>query len=137
MAGSLITKDFVVTTSRRSEFVDITSEVEKIVSSEKIKDGICVVYVPHTTACVCINENADPSVKSDIVSALEKLIPKSGPYEHAEGNSDAHIKASIIGSSRIVLVESGSLLLGTWQGIYFCEFDGPRKRKVIIKVIGT
>jgi secondary thiamine-phosphate synthase enzyme len=130
-------KEFSVNTHRASELIDITSEVEKAVSSSKIKDGICIVYIPHTTACVCINENADPSVRSDIVNTLAGLIPRDGRYEHAEGNADAHVKASIIGSSRVILVENGRLLLGTWQGIYLCEFDGPRKRNVLVKVIGS
>ena len=130
-------KEFTVQTQETSELIDITHEVERGVSSTKIKDGICVVYIPHTTACVCINENADPSVRSDIQNTLNELIPRRGHYTHSEGNADAHIKSSIIGSSRIILVESGSLLLGTWQGIYLCEFDGPRRRKVILKVLGS
>lgn len=136
MTKSDTTREFAVQTHRSSELIDITSEVEKAVSSTKVKDGICVVYIPHTTACVCINENADPSVKSDISNTLDKLIPRHDGYDHAEGNADAHVKASIIGSSRIILIESGRLLLGTWQGIYFCEFDGPRRRKVVIKALG-
>lgn len=130
-------KEFTVQTSQTSELVDITSEVEKAVSSGKIKDGICVIYIPHTTAAVCINENADPSVRSDIKATLDKLIPRRGDYSHLEGNADAHVKSSLIGSSRIVLLESGRPLLGTWQGIYLCEFDGPRKRKVILKILGS
>lgn len=130
-------KEFSVQTHQTSELVDITSEVEKAVSSSKVNDGICVIYIPHTTACVCINENADPSVKSDIKNTLNRLIPRRGNYSHLEGNADAHVKSSIIGSSRVVLIESGRLMLGTWQGIYLCEFDGPRKRKVIIKTLGS
>ncbi|NQT90724.1 MAG: YjbQ family protein [Candidatus Omnitrophica bacterium] len=130
-------KEFSVQTHSTSELIDITQEVEKAVAACKVKDGICAIYIPHTTACVCINENADPSVQSDIRNTLDKLIPRDAGYDHAEGNSDAHVKASIIGSSRIILIESGRLLLGRWQGIYFCEFDGPRKRKVILKVLGS
>lgn len=124
-------------TGQTSELVDITPEVEKAILSSKVKDGICVIYIPHTTAGVCINENADPSVKNDIKDTLNRLIPRSGSYSHLEGNADAHIKSSIIGSSRIVLIESGRPLLGTWQGIYLCEFDGPRRRKVILKILGS
>jgi len=126
-----------VSTRERSDLVDITAQVEEQVAVSKIDDGICVIYVPHTTAAVCINENADPSVKSDINNILNGLIPEDPGYAHAEGNSDAHVKASIMGCSRVILIESGRLKLGTWQGIYFCEFDGPRSRKVIIKVLGS
>jgi secondary thiamine-phosphate synthase enzyme len=128
-------KQFNVRTSSRVELVDITSQVEKVVSESKIKSGICTVYVPHTTAAVTINENADPSVKSDIISELNKVIPFDDNYSHLEGNAAAHIKSSLVGASETILVEGGSLVLGTWQGIFFCEFDGPRTRKVMVKLI--
>jgi secondary thiamine-phosphate synthase enzyme len=128
-------KEISVKTSSRVELIDITHLVEKVVSENKIKSGICTVYVPHTTAAVTINENADPSVRGDIIAELNKIVPFDDNYSHLEGNAAAHIKASIIGSSETILVNGGSLVLGTWQGIYFCEFDGPRNRKVIIKII--
>ncbi len=123
-----------VKSSRRSEFIDITDEIQRIVEKTRLRDGLCVVYVPHTTAAVTINEGADPSVKRDILIMLEGLVPRRGDYHHMEGNSDAHIKASLIGTSETVLVEEGRLLLGTWQSVYFCEFDGPRQRKVCVKI---
>ncbi len=126
---------FNVPTTGRCEFVDITSQVQKAVTESKINEGIVIVYVPHTTAGITINENADPSVQSDILMHLDEMVPQSGKYRHAEGNSPAHIKASLMGSSVTVFVSGGKLGLGTWQGIYFCEFDGPRTRKVWIKII--
>ena len=123
-------------TTGRTQFVDITRQVEGVVLQSGVKNGICVIYVPHTTAAVTINENADPTVKKDIKTMLDKLIPWREPfYEHAEGNSAAHIKSSLIGCSETVVIQDGRLLLGTWQGIFFCEFDGPRTRKVYVKVI--
>ncbi|HOL21450.1 MAG TPA: secondary thiamine-phosphate synthase enzyme YjbQ [bacterium] len=124
-----------VKTTRRQEFIEITHLVEGIVKKTGVKSGICCVYVPHTTCGLTINENADPSVKADILSKLEKLVPENDRYSHSEGNSDAHIKSSILGHSLSILVEDGSLQLGTWQGIFLCEFDGPRTRDVWIKVI--
>jgi len=132
-----VKSEFSVRTHRTSQLIDITDKVQDIVTSTKIREGACLIYVPHTTACVCINENADPSVQGDIERTLSNLIPRSGDYLHAEGNSDAHIKSSIIGSSRIVPLESGKLLLGTWQGIYFCEFDGPRTRKIVVRILSA
>ena len=126
---------FNVLSKKRIELIDITSHVRNIVKRSGVKEGVCYVYVPHTTAAVTINENADPSVIEDIKSYLNKLVPFDGPYSHAEGNSDAHIKTSFVGCSKIIVVTNGDLLLGTWQGIFFCEFDGPRNRKVHIKVI--
>ena len=123
-------KELSIVTSERNEFIDITSEVEKLV--KYVKEGIVTIFVPHTTAAVTINENADPDVKSDILAYLSKLVPKDDRYRHSEGNSDAHIKSSIIGQSLSVIVKNGKLVLGTWQGIYFCEFDGPRQRKVVV-----
>jgi secondary thiamine-phosphate synthase enzyme len=123
-----------ISTSKRTEFLDITSRVERIVKESKTKDGICIIFCPHTTAGLTINENADPSVKKDILSHLEELVPQNKNYSHSEGNSDAHIKSSILGSSLNVIIENGSLALGTWQGIYFCEFDGPRHRNIYVKI---
>ncbi len=122
-----------ISTRNRSEMIDITSKVEEELSRSGLKDGVCFLFVPHTTAGITINESADPSVVTDIQTMLNKLIPWEGSYRHLEGNSAAHIKSSLIGSSVIVLVESGHLKLGTWQGIFFCEFDGPRSRKLHIK----
>lgn len=124
-----------IKTTRRNEVVDITGEVKEIVERAKFSEGICVVYVPHTTAAVTINENADPSVQRDILACLSKLIPESGSYTHREGNSDAHIKAATLGPSVTLVVSSGRLVLGTWQGIYFCEFDGPRQRGIWVQLI--
>jgi secondary thiamine-phosphate synthase enzyme len=122
-----------VKTQAREEFVDITARVREELVSSGVKDGICYVYVPHTTAAVTINESADPSVKEDILMTLRKIVPDSLPYRHSEGNSPAHVKASLIGASVKVIIEEGQLSLGTWQGIFFCEFDGPRSRRVFIK----
>jgi len=126
---------FTVSTSGRTDLKDITREVASVVSGSRLREGACVVYVPHTTAGVTINENADPAVRDDIATTLERMVPWSGPYRHSEGNSAAHVKASLMGFSVTVPVESGRLVLGTWQGIYFCEFDGPRTRKVHVLTI--
>ncbi len=128
-------KQMGVKTSSRVDLVDITHLVQKAVSEAKIKSGLCTVYVPHTTAGVTINENADPSVRSDIIKELNKIIPFDDNYAHLEGNAAAHIKSTLTGCSETLLVEGGSLVLGTWQGIYFCEFDGPRNRTVMVKLI--
>jgi secondary thiamine-phosphate synthase enzyme len=130
-----MTKELSIKTSSRVELIDITHLIQKVISESKIKSGLCIVYVPHTTAAVTINENADPSVRKDITSELNKVIPFDDNYSHLEGNAAAHIKSSLIGTSENLLVEGGNLVLGTWQGIYFCEFDGPRNRKVMVKVI--
>ena len=122
-----------VNTRNRSEMIDITSKVEEELSRSGLKDGVCFLFVPHTTAGITINESADPSVATDIQAMLNKLIPWEGSYRHLEGNSAAHIKSSLIGNSVMVFVESGHLKLGTWQGIFFCEFDGPRSRKLYVK----
>ncbi len=122
-----------VNTRNRSEMIDITSKVEEELKRSGLKDGVCFLFVPHTTAGITINESADPSVATDIQAMLNKLIPWEGSYRHLEGNSAAHIKSSLIGNSVMVFVESGHLKLGTWQGIFFCEFDGPRSRKLHIK----
>ncbi len=126
--------EFTVETKSREQMIDITSRVREAVEKSGVKDGIAVCFVPHTTAAVTINENADPDVTRDIIYKLNKEIPQSDSYRHAEGNSDAHVKTSLVGSSEHVLIEDGRLVLGTWQGIYFCEFDGPRKRRLLIKV---
>ena len=126
---------FSVSTSGQSEFIDITRQVEQAVAASRASEGIAFVFVPHTTAGITINEGADPSVQADILTALNRIVPSKGPYRHAEGNSPAHIKAGLMGSSVAVLVESGRLILGTWQSIFFCEFDGPRSRKVLVRMI--
>ncbi len=126
---------FHVRTSAQSEFVNITRSVREAVKETGVSDGICIVFVPHTTAGVTINENADPSVVQDVIMELNKIVPFEDSYRHGEGNSPAHIKASLMGCSQSVFVESGELVLGTWQGIFFCEFDGPRNRQVHVKVI--
>ena len=123
-----------VKTQTKEELIDITSRVKEEVSHSGIKNGICHVYIPHTTAGITINENADPSVKEDILMTMKKLVPDNLPYKHSEGNSPAHVKASLVGSSVNVIIEEGELQLGTWQGIFFCEFDGPRSRRAYIKI---
>ena len=123
-----------VKTRTKEELIDITSRVKEEVSHSGMKNGICHVYIPHTTAGVTINENADPSVKEDILMTMKKLVPDNLPYRHSEGNSPAHVKASLVGSSVNVIIEEGELQLGTWQGIFFCEFDGPRSRRAYIKI---
>lgn len=119
----------------RTEFIDITERVQEIINEEGVKEGLCYIYVPHTTAGITINEGADPSVQRDIVSTLNRLIPFEGDYHHREGNADAHIKSTIVGVSQYIMIEQGKLSLGTWQAIYFCEFDGPRHRRVHIKIV--
>ncbi len=128
-------KEISVQTNSRVEMIDITSAVQKAVGEEKIEEGICLVYTPHTTAAITINENADPDVPRDILAALEKAVPFSVNYRHAEGNSAAHVKFSLVGASELVIIENGRLVLGTWQSIFFCEFDGPRTRRFIIKIL--
>ena len=129
-------KTLTIATRSRNEFVDITSQVRDVVRESGISEGLCTIFVPHTTAGLTINEGADPSVQRDILTHLGKMIPHQGDYRHLEGNSDAHIKASLMGSSQTVFVEEGQLVLGTWQAIYFAEFDGPRRRKVMVRVTG-
>jgi secondary thiamine-phosphate synthase enzyme len=128
-------KTVSVNTESHTEFIDISNKVKSVVSDSGVKEGMAVVYVPHTTAAVTINESADPSVKTDIINSLEKNVPWSDNYKHSEGNAAAHIKASLMGSSVNIMIQNGNLVLGTWQGIFFCEFDGSRSRKVIVKVI--
>lgn len=125
-----------VKTGQRSQLLDVTDRVEELVTTNNVKNGFVIVYVPHTTAAVTINENADPDVKHDMLRKLETLIPKHEPYyQHAEGNSDSHVKTSLVGNSEMVVIESGRLVLGRWQGIYFCEFDGPRTRDMMVKIV--
>jgi secondary thiamine-phosphate synthase enzyme len=128
-------KEISVSTSRRNEFVDVTEEVRDVVRESGVKEGYVHLYVPHTTAAVTINENYDPSVKSDILNKLSDIVPAGAGYSHSEGNADSHIKASIIGSSDFIPVTGGDIDLGRWQGIFFCEFDGPRSRRMLIQVI--
>ncbi|HHT9121096.1 MAG TPA: secondary thiamine-phosphate synthase enzyme YjbQ [Candidatus Hypogeohydataceae bacterium YC41] len=128
---------FSVTSSQRTEFIDITRQIEDIVHGSGIEEGLCHIFVPHTTAGITVNENADPSVRKDIMETLEKLVPWHGKYSHAEGNAAAHIKASLAGCSQTIPVARGTLNMGIWQGIYFCEFDGPRDRQVLVQVINT
>ena len=133
----IVEKDFRVSTKSRNQMVDITSQVCSLVGQSGISNGDVIVYCPHTTAAITINENADPSVPHDILLTLSELIPQQLPgYRHSEGNSDAHCKSSLIGCSEQILIKDKSLNLGTWQGIFFCEFDGPRSRKVIVQVRG-
>jgi secondary thiamine-phosphate synthase enzyme len=124
-----------VKTRSRTEFVDITAEVQAAVASAGFTDGLCLLYVPHTTAAVTINESADPSVRSDILMVLNDVVPWEAEYRHREGNSPAHVKSSLVGASELVAVENGRLVLGTWQGIFFCEFDGPRSRRLLVKLM--
>lgn len=125
-------KQFTIQTSRRNEFIDITAQIQDLV--EGVSEGVATVFVPHTTTGITINENADPAVPRDILKKLEELIPQQGNYSHMEGNSDAHVKASLLGSSVRVIIKDGQLLLGTWQAIFFCEFDGPRTRKFYVQI---
>mgnify|MGYP001627289255 CR=1 FL=1 len=119
----------------KTEFIDITEEIQQSIVESGIKNGICYIYVPHTTAGITINEGADPTVKRDILNLLNKLIPFEGDYQHMEGNSAAHIKSTVVGVSSFIIIQDGRPQLGTWQSIYFCEFDGPRHRRVIVKII--
>jgi secondary thiamine-phosphate synthase enzyme len=124
-----------IKTNRRTQLVDITDEVQRVVTALGVRVGTCFLYVPHTTAAVLINEHADPDVASDAEGAYDRLVPMSGPYRHAEGNSDSHVKTMLTGVSQFVFVEEGKLALGRWQGIFFAEYDGPRDRKLYVKVL--
>lgn len=126
---------YKIQTTKPQQFIDITGKVADEVRNSGVQDGIAVIYVPHTTAGVTINENADPDVVRDMISTLDKTFPVHGDYLHIEGNSHAHIKASLMGASGTVIIQNGRLQLGTWQGIYFCEFDGPRNREFYLKII--
>ena len=133
----IVNKDFRVSSKQRCQMIDITSHVSSLVAQSGITNGDAIVYCPHTTAAITINENADPSVPNDILLTLEELVPPHRPgYRHSEGNSDAHCKSSMIGCSRQIPIKDKSLCLGTWQGIFFCEFDGPRSRRAIVQIRG-
>lgn len=127
--------ELTIRTTKQEEFINITHMVRQVVTNSGIKDGLVTIFVPHTTAGITINENADPDVVYDMLYGLRKVFPESREYRHMEGNSHAHLKASAMGASETIIIEEGSLKLGTWQGIYFCEFDGPRTRKVYVKVL--
>lgn len=126
--------DIVINSSKLEELIDITDQIRKIAKDSQIQKGIMVLYVPHTTAAITINENTDLNVREDLLSSLDKIIPKQGNYSHKGGNSNAHIKSSVIGQSISLIIEDGMLKLGKWQNIYFCEFDGPRKRNLYVAV---
>ncbi len=133
----IINETFSISTKQRNQMIDITGQIRSFVSQSGISNGDVIVYCPHTTAAISINENADPSVPHDILLTLEELLPHHRPgYRHSEGNSDAHCKSSLIGCSEQILIKDKSLNLGTWQGIFFCEFDGPRSRKVMLQIRG-
>jgi secondary thiamine-phosphate synthase enzyme len=119
----------------RAEFIDITADIKELVRLANVGSGVCHLFVLHTTAAITVNEGADPAVQRDINTFLNKLVPHDPYFTHAEGNSDAHIKSSLVGTSQTLLVENGKLVLGTWQAVYFCEFDGPRSRKVAVKIV--
>jgi secondary thiamine-phosphate synthase enzyme len=124
-----------VKTRERTELVDVTSDINQIIQESGIDQGLCLLFVPHTTAAVTINESADPSVKADMLMILNKIIPWEANYRHLEGNSAAHIKSTLVGSSELIVIENRKLVLGTWQGIFFCEFDGPRNRKLHVRIL--
>ncbi len=128
-------QEISVRTRSRSELLDITGQLSRLLRESKVADGLMVVFVPHTTAAVTINENADPSVQHDILTALDRLVPHAGSYTHSEGNSAAHIQSTLVGSSQTLFFQNGRLALGTWQGVYVCEFDGPRTRKIWVKIL--
>ena len=130
-------EQFSIKTNSRFEMIDITNRVSAIVRDSKVRNGICYVFVPHTTAAVTINENADPDVPRDILAELDKVIPLNDNYRHMEGNAAAHVKASLVGSSETVFIENGELVLGTWQSLFFCEFDGPRTRRMLVKIVNS
>ena len=132
MFGALM--NLSIKTTKKTEMIDITSMITNAVKSSGIKEGLCMLFVPHTTAAITVNENADPSVKSDILMILNRIVPWEADYRHLEGNSPAHIKSTLVGVSEQLAIEKGGLVLGTWQGIFFCEFDGPRTRKIILKI---
>jgi len=119
-------------TQSKTELIDITTDIKQVVRSSGVKDGYCILFVPHTTAAVTINESADPSVREDILMILNQMVPWKAPYRHLEGNSPAHVKSTLVGASELIAVENGHLVMGTWQGVFFCEFDGPRSRKIFV-----
>src|SRR2546423_11934569 len=125
-----------VKTTERNQIVDVTAAVRRIIKQHQVRDGMAIIYVPHTTAAVTINENYDPDVKHDLLKKLSELVPKKETYyRHGEGNSDSHVKVAMVGNSATILIDSGDVVLGQWQGIYFCEFDGPRERQIYVKVV--
>jgi secondary thiamine-phosphate synthase enzyme len=136
VTGALPMETLRVKTNRRTQLVDVTNEVQRVVAKSGVNDGMCHVFVPHTTAGVMINEHADPDVASDLEGIFDRLVPHRGPYRHAEGNTDSHAKAVMVGASQVIFVEHEKLALGTWQGVFLCEFDGPRERKIWVKVDG-
>jgi secondary thiamine-phosphate synthase enzyme len=127
--------ELAVRTERRTQLLDVTAAVAKMVQDSGVQSGICYIYVPHTTAGVIINENADPDVAADMEAAFARLVPKDAGYSHAEGNSDSHIKTALVGSSATIFISGGQLELGRWQGVFFCEFDGPRTRRLHVKIV--
>lgn len=131
----MATHTLKIKTNRRTQMVNVTAQVQQAVENSRVAHGICYVYVPHTTAAITINECADPDVASDLESSFDRLIPKHGPYKHSEGNSDSHMKAVLVGASQTIFIEAGKLLLGHWQGLFFCEFDGPRDRHFQVKIV--
>ncbi len=124
-----------VKTDHRNQLIDISPDIKKIIMQKGLKSGTVHIFCPHTTAAVTINENCDPSVAEDIIDILNKIVPASNKYRHSEGNADAHVKASVIGSSRTIFIENGQIMFGSWQGIFLCEFDGPRRREIWLKLI--
>lgn len=124
-----------IQTKNREELIDITEDIRELIREKEVEEGFAIVYTPHTTTAIAINENYDPTVREDFLSRLKELIPFSDSYRHVEGNSDAHIKSSIIGNSRIVMISERKMLLGTWEGVFLCEFDGPRNRNVYVKIL--
>ena len=138
MQGFFVWEDFMilsVKTTSRTELIDVTSQIAEQVKQSGVSDGLCMLYVPHTTGAVTINESADPSVRGDIQMVLNQIVPWEANYKHLEGNSPAHVKATLVGPSELLAIENGALVLGTWQGIFFCEFDGPRTRKVDVRIV--
>jgi len=127
--------ELAVRTQRRTQLLDVTAGVAKMVADSGVQAGVCYLYVPHTTAGIIINENADPDVAADIEAALERMVPKDAGYRHAEGNADSHIKTSLVGASATIFISNGQVELGRWQGIFFCEFDGPRTRRLRVKIL--
>jgi len=124
-----------VSTKTRQQLVEVTSAIRELVRRSSVKKGVCFIHVPHTTAGITLNENADPSVAKDILNTLDRLIPVEGDYTHLEGNAHAHVKASIVGYNAILFIENGELALGNWQGVFLCEFDGPRRRRILVKIM--
>lgn len=135
-SGRKAMESISIRSGTRNEFIDITAAIQEVVSRSSIQEGCCLLFVPHTTAAITINEGADPSVQQDLLSHLSSAVPQRSSYQHQEGNSDAHIKATLVGASEKVMVQNGRLVLGTWQAIFFCEFDGPRSRKLHVMMLG-